>query len=104
MAFGGDLQARFAAGGVDEALRVLHRRAEGDVAVLFVEVDLGARRGGVGGGRRGADELVVGELVPLAERREGVLVEVGSVGSGDFGLRVLAEPGDVVRGLRVGDG
>ena len=82
----------------------MHRRAEGDVAVLFVEVDLGARRGGVGGGRRGADELVVGELVSLAERREGVLVEVGSVVGGDFGLRVLAEPGDVVRGLRVGDG
>ena len=65
---------------------------------------MGARRGGVGGGRRGADELVVGELVSLAKRREGVLVEVGSVVGGDFGLRVLAEPGDVVRGLRVGDG
>ena len=90
--------------GVEELFGVLHQRTEGDDAILFVEVELGAGGGCVCFRRRGADEGSALELVAFAERGEGVLVEGGGVGGGDFGLWVLAEPGDVVRGLWVGAG
>ena len=69
VAVGGGLQAQFLACRVDEAFRVFNLRAEGDDAVGFVEVELGARRGGVGSGGRGFDEFAF-DAVALVWRRK----------------------------------
>ena len=103
VAVGGGLQTQFLAFWVDEALRVLHERAEGDDAVLFVEVELGARRGFVVAFRRGFDVRAF-DGVALTERGKRQFLEFGGVLRGDFGLWVGAKPGDVVGNLRVGDG
>ena len=89
--------------GVEELFGVLHQRTEGDDAILFVEVELGAG-GAVVSRRCYCFDLFAVDVMSLAKRNEDIGAEVFGISHGNFVLWVFAEVGDVARDLRIGQG